>query len=141
MCGMRPRSGIDAPIPTRAGTIGAPRQKFPDGAAVGSARVRVADVGGEEFQEADARLVAGGGDHGRLIRLPARTRAPCSPASKKAAGRLLTDMDNTNICISPSESQQGRSGARTAAPDHEENGYGTDQSSQLCSEGSKGGAA
>jgi hypothetical protein len=32
---------------------------------LGAARVRVADVGGKEFKEADARLVAGGGDQGR----------------------------------------------------------------------------
>jgi hypothetical protein len=40
----------------------APRQKLCDGAAVGAARVRVADVGGEEFEKARACPVAGGGD-------------------------------------------------------------------------------
>ena len=34
--------------------VGAPGQKLRDGAAVGAPRVRVADVGGEEFEEADA---------------------------------------------------------------------------------------
>ena len=33
-------------------------------ADVGAPRVRVADVGGEEFEEADAGLLAGGGDQG-----------------------------------------------------------------------------
>jgi hypothetical protein len=40
----------------------APRQKFRHGAAVGAPRVRVADVCGEEFEEARARPVAGRGD-------------------------------------------------------------------------------
>jgi ATP-dependent Zn protease len=33
-------------------------------AAVGAARVRVADVGGEEFEETRDRVIAGGGDQG-----------------------------------------------------------------------------
>jgi hypothetical protein len=37
--------------------IAAPRQKLRDRAAVGAARVRVADVGGKEFEEAHARPV------------------------------------------------------------------------------------
>jgi len=43
----------------------APRQKFIGRAGVGAARVRVADVGGEEFEEAHASPLAGGGDECR----------------------------------------------------------------------------
>ena len=38
-----------------------PGQKFIGGAGVGPARVRVADVGGEEFEEPHAGALAGGG--------------------------------------------------------------------------------
>jgi len=40
----------------------APAEKFIGGAGIGPARVRVADVGGEEFEEAHAGTLAGGGD-------------------------------------------------------------------------------
>ena len=40
----------------------APGQKFPRRLRVGAARVLVADVGGEEFEEADLRALAGGDD-------------------------------------------------------------------------------
>jgi hypothetical protein len=40
----------------------APAQKFIGGAGVGPARVRVADVGGEEFEAAHAGTLAGGGN-------------------------------------------------------------------------------
>ena len=46
----------------------APCQEFPRRLRVGAARVDVADVGGEEFEEADLRALAGGVDqdgHGR----------------------------------------------------------------------------
>ena len=43
----------------------APGQKFLRGAGIGPARVRVADVGGEEFEEAHAGALAGGGDERR----------------------------------------------------------------------------
>ena len=47
----------------------APGQEFIGGAGIGPARVRVADVGREEFEEAHAGALAGGGDqrrdHGR----------------------------------------------------------------------------
>ena len=43
----------------------APGQKFIRGPGVGAARVRVADVGGEEFEEAEAGAVAGGSDDSR----------------------------------------------------------------------------
>ena len=46
----------------------APGQEFIGGAGVGPARVRVADVGGKEFEEAHAGALAGGSDqrgHGR----------------------------------------------------------------------------
>ena len=42
----------------------APGQKFPRRLGVGAARVLVADVGGEEFEEAQRGVVAGGGDEG-----------------------------------------------------------------------------
>ena len=42
-----------------------PGQKFIRGAGIGSARVRVADVGGEEFEEARRGTLAGGGDKRR----------------------------------------------------------------------------
>ena len=45
--------------------VGTPIEKLGHGAAVGSAGVRVADVGGEEFQEANAGMLAGGGDQDR----------------------------------------------------------------------------
>jgi hypothetical protein len=45
--------------------IGAPTEEFSDGAAVGAAGVRIADVGGEEFQKTDAGVVTGGGDQDR----------------------------------------------------------------------------
>ena len=47
------------------GRLGAPRQEIRHGAAIGAARVRVADGGGEEFQEAHRGVFAGGGDQGR----------------------------------------------------------------------------
>ena len=49
------------------GSIAAPRmaQEFFRGAGVGPARVRVADVGREEFEEAHAGTLAGGRDEGR----------------------------------------------------------------------------
>ena len=40
----------------------APGQKFLGGAGIGSPRVRVADVGREEFEEAHRGALAGGGD-------------------------------------------------------------------------------
>ena len=40
----------------------APGQEFIGGAGIGAARVRVADIGGEEFEEAHAGALAGGGD-------------------------------------------------------------------------------
>ncbi len=43
----------------------APHQKFIGGAGIGPARVRVADVGREKFEEAHACALAGGGDEGR----------------------------------------------------------------------------
>jgi hypothetical protein len=43
----------------------APGQEFFRGAGVGPARVRVADVGREEFEEAHAGTLAGGRDEGR----------------------------------------------------------------------------
>src|SRR6516164_5630329 len=43
----------------------APGQEFIGGASAGAARVRVADVGGEEFEEAHAGAIAGGGDKRR----------------------------------------------------------------------------
>jgi hypothetical protein len=45
--------------------VRAPGQKLCDGAAVGAPRVWVADIGGEEFEEAQLRALAGGGDEGR----------------------------------------------------------------------------
>ena len=49
--------------------IGAPGQEFLRGAGIGAARVRVADVGREEFEKAHAGALAGGRDqrreHGR----------------------------------------------------------------------------
>jgi hypothetical protein len=47
-----------------AGSL-APGQEIGDGAGIGAARVRVADLSGEKFEEADAGAVAGGGDQGR----------------------------------------------------------------------------
>jgi hypothetical protein len=41
---------------------GAPRQEFVCRAGIGPARVRVADVSGEEFEEAHAGALAGGDD-------------------------------------------------------------------------------
>ena len=46
----------------------APGQEFIRGAGIGPARVRVADVGGEEFEEAHAGALAGGGDQRRAAR-------------------------------------------------------------------------
>jgi len=46
----------------RHGGIRAPGQNFLGGAGEGPARVRVADVGGKEFEEADRGLLAGGGE-------------------------------------------------------------------------------
>jgi hypothetical protein len=43
----------------------APSQKFLCGAGIGAARVRVADIGGEEFEEAHRGAFAGGGDKHR----------------------------------------------------------------------------
>ena len=43
----------------------APGQEFIGSAGIGAARVRVADVGGEEFEEAHAGALAGGGDERR----------------------------------------------------------------------------
>jgi hypothetical protein len=43
----------------------APGHEFRHGAAAGLARVRVADVGGEAFQEPERGPIAGGGDRGR----------------------------------------------------------------------------
>ena len=47
----------------------APGQKFLGGAVIGPARVRVADVGGEEFEEAHRGALAGGGDQRRCVRM------------------------------------------------------------------------
>ena len=43
----------------------APGQEIDDGAGVGSPRVGIADVGGEEFQEADLSPLASRCDEGR----------------------------------------------------------------------------
>jgi hypothetical protein len=43
----------------------APGQEFIGGAGIGPARVRVADVGGEEFEEAHRGALAGSGDERR----------------------------------------------------------------------------
>jgi hypothetical protein len=43
----------------------APGQEIDGGAGIGPPRVGVADVGGEEFQEADLRPLAGGRDDRR----------------------------------------------------------------------------
>jgi len=40
----------------------APGQKFFRSPVIGPPRVRIADVGGKEFEEADGRALAGGGD-------------------------------------------------------------------------------
>ena len=45
--------------------IGAPGQKFLCRPGIGAARVRAADVGGEEFEKAHRRAFAGGGDERR----------------------------------------------------------------------------
>jgi hypothetical protein len=42
-----------------------PGQKFIGGTGIGAARVRVADVGGEEFEEAHRGALAGSGDERR----------------------------------------------------------------------------
>jgi hypothetical protein len=44
---------------------GAPGQKFLSGPGVGAARVRVANLGGEEFEEAHRGALAGSGDERR----------------------------------------------------------------------------
>ncbi len=49
----------------RHAMILAPGQEVGHGAAVGAARVRVADVGGEEFKEAERGALAGSGDQRR----------------------------------------------------------------------------
>ena len=73
---------------TKAGLV-APIEEFTCGAVIGFAGVRVADVGGEEFDEAAAGMRAARGDH-RWYHSPAETRrgagrgglkseaAPCS---------------------------------------------------------------
>ena len=43
----------------------APGQEFIRGASIGASRVRVADVGGEEFKEAHAGALTGGRDQRR----------------------------------------------------------------------------
>ena len=48
--------------------LGAPGQKFLGGAGIGPPRVRVADVGREEFEKAHAGALAGGGDERRQRR-------------------------------------------------------------------------
>jgi hypothetical protein len=49
-------NGVDR---RHAGTgTGTPREKFLDSAVIGPARVRIADVGGEELEEADAPFAA-----------------------------------------------------------------------------------
>lgn len=45
--------------------IGARGQEVTHGAAIGAARVRVADLSGDEFEEANAGSVASGGDERR----------------------------------------------------------------------------
>ena len=57
-----------------------PCQKFPHGAAVGTARVRIEDVSGEEFEEAHARLVAG--NEGRSRRQECKLIHFLSPAKR-----------------------------------------------------------
>ena len=42
-----------------------PVEEFDGGARIGAARVRIADIGGEEFKEAIGRALADGGDEGR----------------------------------------------------------------------------
>jgi hypothetical protein len=49
---------------TEAGLV-APIEEFACGAAIGFAGVRVADVGGEEFDQAAAGVLAPRGDHRR----------------------------------------------------------------------------
>ena len=44
---------------------GKPIEEFDGGARIGAARVRIADIGGEEFKEAIRRALADGGDEGR----------------------------------------------------------------------------
>ena len=41
-----------------------PIEEFDGGARIGAARVRIADIGGEEFKEAIGRALADGGDEG-----------------------------------------------------------------------------
>ena len=45
-----------------------PIEEFDGGARIGAARVRVADIGGEEFKEAIGGALADGGDEGRGAR-------------------------------------------------------------------------
>jgi len=45
--------------------VGAPGKEFIGSAGIGAARVRVADVGGEEFKEAHAGALTGGRDQRR----------------------------------------------------------------------------
>ena len=52
----------------------APGQEFLGGAGIGPARVRVADVGREEFEEAHRGALAGGGDERRHLALPCGQR-------------------------------------------------------------------
>ena len=42
-----------------------PIEEFDGGARIGAARVRIADIGGEEFKEAIGGALADGGDKGR----------------------------------------------------------------------------
>ena len=70
----------------------APGQEFISGAGIGAARVRVADVGRKEFEEAHAGALAGGGDkrwHGSAISrrlLPSPRSASASSSSLAPSG-------------------------------------------------------
>ncbi len=44
---------------------GKPVEEFNGGARIGAARVRIADIGGEEFKEAIGSALADGGDESR----------------------------------------------------------------------------
>ena len=50
----------ELPYPSR----GKPIEELDGGARIGSARVRIADIGGEEFKEAIGGALADGGDKG-----------------------------------------------------------------------------
>jgi hypothetical protein len=49
-------------VDRRHAGVGAPGQEFLGSAGIGAPRVRVADVGGKEFEEAERGALAGGGN-------------------------------------------------------------------------------